>query len=163
MHNSFIAFGSNIGDSLAILEASVKTLCEIPDIVLKAKSSWYQTKAIGPPQPDYLNGCVRVHTNAQPLKLLQILFSIENQFGRQRKERWGARTLDLDLLLYDDLILNTPTLQIPHPRMRDRAFVLVQNGGNRSRFGGASYWPCDKRVSQRGKLFRCMPIIRLSK
>jgi len=146
-----IAFGSNIGDSLAILEASVKTLCEIPDIVLKAKSSWYQTKAIGPPQPDYLNGCVRVHTNAQPLKLLEILLSIEDQFGRQRKERWGARTLDLDLLLYDDLILNTPTLQIPHPRMRDRAFVLVPL---------AEIAP---DLLEPGKMFRCMSIIRLSK
>lgn len=125
MHNSAIAFGSNIGDSQAILEAAVKTLHKIPGITLKAKSNWYRTKAVGPPQPDYLNGCVSLYADAEPFRLLEILLEIENQFGRERKERWGARTLDLDLLLYDDLILHTPTLQIPHPRMIQRAFVLV--------------------------------------
>ncbi|MEB3216356.1 MAG: 2-amino-4-hydroxy-6-hydroxymethyldihydropteridine diphosphokinase [Nostocales cyanobacterium 94392] len=125
MHSSAIAFGSNIGDSRAILSASVKTLCQIPSITLKAKSNFYKTKAVGPPQPDYLNGCISVDVDIEPFKLLEILLQIENQFGRERKEHWGARTLDLDLLLYDDLILNTPTLQIPHPRMIERAFVLV--------------------------------------
>jgi len=125
LHSSAIAFGSNIGDSRAILSASVKTLCQIPSITLKAKSNLYKTKAVGPPQPDYLNGCISVDVDIEPFKLLEILLEIENQFGRERKEHWGARTLDLDLLLYDDLILNTPTLQIPHPRMIQRAFVLV--------------------------------------
>ncbi len=122
---SAIAFGSNIGDSRAILSASVKNLCQIPGITLKAKSNWYKTKAVGPPQPDYLNGCISVDVDLDPFKLLEILLEIENKFGRERKEHWGARTLDLDLLLYDDLILNSPTLQIPHPRMIQRAFVLV--------------------------------------
>ncbi len=125
MHNSAIALGSNIGDSLAILSAAVTTLHKIPGITPNSKSSWYQTKAVGPPQPDYLNGCVSVYVDAEPLKLLNILLEIENQFGRERKERWGARTLDLDLLLYDDLILHSPSLEIPHPRMTQRAFVLV--------------------------------------
>ncbi|NJN09181.1 MAG: 2-amino-4-hydroxy-6-hydroxymethyldihydropteridine diphosphokinase [Richelia sp. RM2_1_2] len=125
MHISAIAFGSNMGDSRAILSASVKILCQIPGITLKAKSNLYKTKAVGPPQPDYLNGCISVYVDIEPFQLLQILLEIENQFGRERKEHWGARTLDLDLLLYDDLILNTPTLQIPHPRMIQRAFVLV--------------------------------------
>ncbi|MGF1676291.1 MAG: 2-amino-4-hydroxy-6-hydroxymethyldihydropteridine diphosphokinase [Rivularia sp. (in: cyanobacteria)] len=125
MHISAIAFGSNIGDSRAILSASIKTLCQIPGIKLKTKSNLYKTKAVGPPQPDYLNGCISVYVDIEPFQLLQILLEIENQFGRERKEHWGARTLDLDLLLYDDLILNTPTLQIPHPRMIQRAFVLV--------------------------------------
>ncbi|AFY55987.1 2-amino-4-hydroxy-6-hydroxymethyldihydropteridine pyrophosphokinase [Rivularia sp. PCC 7116] len=125
MHDSVIALGSNIGDSLTILEAAVKTLHKIPGITGSMKSSWYQTKAIGPPQPDYLNGCISLRADIEPFKLLEILLQIENQFGRERKQRWGARTLDLDLLLYDDLILHTPTLQIPHPRMTQRAFVLV--------------------------------------
>ncbi|MEO0686986.1 MAG: 2-amino-4-hydroxy-6-hydroxymethyldihydropteridine diphosphokinase [Cyanobacteria bacterium J06649_11] len=125
LHDSVIALGSNIGDSLTILEAAVKTLHKVPGITYKKKSSWYRTKAVGPPQPDYLNGCVTLDVDIEPLELLEILLSIENQFGRERKEHWGARTLDLDLLLYDDLILDTPRLQIPHPRMLERAFVLV--------------------------------------
>ena len=125
MHDSFIALGSNIGDSPTILDTAVKTLNKVLGITYRIKSSWYRTKAVGPPQPDYLNGCVSLGVDLEPLKLLQILLEIENQFGRERKERWGARTLDLDLLLYDNLILDPPTLQIPHPRMTHRGFVLV--------------------------------------
>lgn len=120
-----IALGSNLGDSRAILEAALATLVATPDINLQAKSSWYQTKAVGPPQPDYINGCALLHVQTPPQMLLETLLKIEAQFGRVRRERWGARSLDLDLLLYDDLILDTPTLQLPHPRMKERAFVLV--------------------------------------
>ncbi|KOP23162.1 2-amino-4-hydroxy-6-hydroxymethyldihydropteridine pyrophosphokinase [Hapalosiphon sp. MRB220] len=120
-----IALGSNLGDSYTILETAIENLVQIPGIILEARSSWYQTKAIGPPQPDYLNGCVILQVEIAPYLLLATLLEIETKFGRVRKERWGPRTLDLDLLLYDDLILDTPKLQIPHPRMRERAFVLV--------------------------------------
>ncbi len=120
-----IALGSNLGDSLAIVEAALETLAATPDIVLQARSSWYQTKAVGPPQPDYINGCALLHVWKTPQMLLETLLGIEAQFGRVRRERWGPRSLDLDLLLYDDLILDTPTLQLPHPRMRERAFVLL--------------------------------------
>ncbi len=122
---SAIALGSNIGDSRGILDAAVETLAQTPGILLTAKSSWYQTKAVGPVQPDYINGCVILRTHILPHMLLENLLKIERKFGRVRQERWGPRTLDLDLLLYDDLILHTPTLQIPHPRMKERAFVLV--------------------------------------
>ncbi|MEH2375338.1 2-amino-4-hydroxy-6-hydroxymethyldihydropteridine diphosphokinase [Nostoc sp.] len=122
---SALSLGSNIGDSQTILEAAIETLAQTPGILLEARSNWYQTKAVGPPQPDYLNGCVTLQVEILPQQLLEILLGIEQQFGRVRQERWGPRTLDLDLLLYDDLILDTPNLQIPHPRMRDRAFVLV--------------------------------------
>lgn len=120
-----IALGSNLGDSHAILEAALATLAATPGINLQAKSSWYQTTAVGPPQPDYINGCAVLHVQMPPQMLLETLLKIEAQFGRVRRERWGARSLDLDLLLYDDLILDTPTLQLPHPRMKERAFVLV--------------------------------------
>ncbi|BAY09640.1 2-amino-4-hydroxy-6-hydroxymethyldihydropteridine diphosphokinase [Calothrix sp. NIES-2098] len=120
-----IALGSNIGDSREILPAAIATLAITPDIFLEAQSHFYQTKAVGPPQPDYLNCCVIVKTFMLPQLLLENLLAIEQKFGRVRQERWGPRTLDLDLLLYDDLIIDTPTLQIPHPRMRERAFVLV--------------------------------------
>jgi 2-amino-4-hydroxy-6-hydroxymethyldihydropteridine diphosphokinase len=122
---SAIALGSNMGDSPAILEAALETLANTPGIQLQAKSSWYITKAIGPPQPDYLNACAILHVEMSPQLLLTTLLSIEQQFGRVRQQHWGPRSLDLDLLLYDDLILDTPNLQIPHPRMPERAFVLV--------------------------------------
>jgi 2-amino-4-hydroxy-6-hydroxymethyldihydropteridine diphosphokinase len=122
---SAIALGSNLGDSLIILEAAIQTLIETPAIKLLAKSSWYKTKPIGPPQPDYLNGCILLQVDIVADLLLEILLKIENKFGRIRKQKWGARTLDLDILLYGNQVINTPRLQIPHPRMCDRAFVLV--------------------------------------
>jgi 2-amino-4-hydroxy-6-hydroxymethyldihydropteridine diphosphokinase len=120
-----IALGSNLGDSLAILEAATAELAAIPEIQLQAKSSWYITKAVGPPQPDYLNGCITLKVDIDAEELLKTLQALEQKFGRVRQERWGPRSLDLDLLLYDDLIIDTPNLQIPHPRMQERAFVLV--------------------------------------
>lgn len=120
-----IALGSNLGDSRTTLETAVATLANMPEITLLTRSSWYQTKAVGPPQPDYINGCAVLQVKMPPQTLLETLLTVEAQFGRVRRERWGARTLDLDLLLYDDLILDTPTLTLPHPRMRERAFVLV--------------------------------------
>ncbi|NJP10170.1 MAG: 2-amino-4-hydroxy-6-hydroxymethyldihydropteridine diphosphokinase [Leptolyngbyaceae cyanobacterium RU_5_1] len=122
---SAIALGSNLGNSFATLEAAVGVLAQTPGISLVARSHWYQTTAVGSPQPDYLNGCVLLQTTLTPHELLGALLAIERQFGRVRRERWEPRTLDLDLLLFDDLILDTPTLQIPHPRMVERAFVLI--------------------------------------
>lgn len=125
MKDCAIALGSNLGDSKTILAQAVETLAQTPGIILKAQSSLYQTKAVGPPQPDYLNAAAILQVEMTPQLLLAALLAIENKFGRIRTQRWGARSLDLDLLLYDDLIFDTPNLQIPHPRMRDRAFVLV--------------------------------------
>lgn len=120
-----IALGSNLGDSLTTLESALNLLSQTPGILLEARSHWYQTKAIGPPQPDYLNGCAVLTVNLTPEELLQVLLQTESKFGRVRRERNGPRTLDLDLLLVDDWVLETPNLQIPHPRMKERAFVLV--------------------------------------
>ncbi len=120
-----IALGSNLGDSRAILEAALETLAQTPGVTLESRSSWYQTVPVGPPQPDYINGCALLRVNVAPHELLAIMLEIEAKFGRQRRERWGARTLDLDLLLFDDLIVDTPALQLPHPRLRERAFVLM--------------------------------------
>jgi 2-amino-4-hydroxy-6-hydroxymethyldihydropteridine diphosphokinase len=122
---SAIALGSNMGDPLKILDATLETLAQTPGIRVKANSSWYTTKAVGPPQPDYLNGCAILQVNMLPQELLATLLAIEKNFGRVREQHWGPRTLDLDLLLYDNLILEEPELQIPHPRMYERAFVLV--------------------------------------
>lgn len=120
-----IALGSNLGDSPTILESALKILHQTPAISLLARSNWYQTEAVGPPQPDYLNGAAVIQVYMSPQQLLDRLLEIEAQFGRIRRERWGPRTLDIDLLLFDDIILDTPTLQLPHPGMRERAFVLV--------------------------------------
>ena len=120
-----IALGANLGDPEKTLEAAIHTLNQTPQIRVEACSSWYLTKAIGPPQPDYINGCAILQTDMAPLQLMRTLLDVENQFGRVRRERWGARTLDLDLLLFDDVILDSPDLVIPHPRMGDRAFVLI--------------------------------------
>ena len=119
-----IALGSNLGNSLDTLNSSLTVLDSNPGINFIAVSSWYQTKPIGPPQPNYLNGCAILDVKQTPEELLVLLQAIELQFGRIRREKWGARTLDLDILLYDDLIINTPNLTIPHPRMNERAFVL---------------------------------------
>jgi 2-amino-4-hydroxy-6-hydroxymethyldihydropteridine diphosphokinase len=124
-HRVAIALGSNLGDSYAILQAALKVLDQVPEIKLEARSPVYLTTAIGPPQPDVLNACATLSTLLSPAELLQVLLNVENQFGRVRQEHWGARSLDLDLLLFDDLILQQPDLQIPHPRMVERAFVLV--------------------------------------
>ncbi|MGC9503521.1 2-amino-4-hydroxy-6-hydroxymethyldihydropteridine diphosphokinase [Baaleninema sp.] len=120
-----IALGSNLGDSLAILMGSIDTLFRHPQIAEVARSPWYRTQPVGPPQPEYINGCVVVEVTLSPDALLKVLLDIESRFDRVRRERWGPRTLDLDVILYGDRILDTPDLQIPHPRFRDRAFVLV--------------------------------------
>jgi 2-amino-4-hydroxy-6-hydroxymethyldihydropteridine diphosphokinase len=120
-----IALGSNLGDSLTILKSAIATLNNTPGIAVKSHSSWYQTAPVGPPQPDYINACTILEVELQPEQLLITLLEIEIKFNRIRREKWGPRTLDLDLLLYDNLILETPTLTLPHPRMTERAFVLV--------------------------------------
>ncbi|MGB3511883.1 MAG: 2-amino-4-hydroxy-6-hydroxymethyldihydropteridine diphosphokinase [Microcoleaceae cyanobacterium] len=125
LDNAAIGLGSNLGESMSILQNAIQTLSEIPGITLNTYSSWYRTKPIGPEQPDYINGCALLKVELTPHKVLEILLDIEQQFKRVRLEHWGPRTLDLDLILYNDLILDTPNLQIPHPRMRERAFVLV--------------------------------------
>ena len=122
-----IALGSNQGNSVDILQKSLAALNLVPGIFLEAVSSWYQTKPVGTPQPqpDYLNGCALLSIKQTPEELLTILQATETQFGRVGKGTLQPRTLDLDLLLYEDLVLDTPDLTIPHPRMTERAFVLV--------------------------------------
>lgn len=119
-----IALGSNLGDSIAIVESAIEAIARVPGVQLIERSHLYKTAPVGPPQPDYINACVLAYTLLPPETLLSVLLEIERQFGRVRRERWGARLLDLDLLLYGNRMINTATLQLPHPRMRDRAFVM---------------------------------------
>jgi 2-amino-4-hydroxy-6-hydroxymethyldihydropteridine diphosphokinase len=120
-----IALGSNLGDSYQTLQLALQKLAITPKISLQNHSSWYLTAPVGPPQPNYINGCAIITTEMSPNELLQRLQTIENESDRDRSVRWGPRTLDLDIILYADLILDTPDLQIPHPRLRERAFVLI--------------------------------------
>lgn len=120
-----IALGSNLGDSQQILRAALAALHEPPTVELVAQSSVYQTVPIGPPQPDILNACALINTTLSPQHLLSRLLQIEQDFGRVRYQRWGPRTLDLDLIFYGQLCLTEANLHIPHPRLRERAFVLV--------------------------------------
>jgi len=124
-YQAAIALGSNLGDSHAIIDAALTAIAQTPGIRLQASSHHYQTIAIGPPQPDFINACIWLNTHLTPVTLLDLLLDIETQLGRVRRERWGPRSIDLDLLLFDDVVLDLPRLQIPHPRMNERAFVLV--------------------------------------
>ena len=128
-----IALGSNlsseIGNSEKIVQAAIAKIATYPEIEVVKVSHWYRTKAITlpntAPQPDYINGCAILKTSLTPLQLLGTLFKIEQLFGRERRQRWGARTLDLDLLLYGDRQIDSTELVLPHPCMGDRAFVLL--------------------------------------
>ena len=120
-----IGLGSNLGNSKQTLEDSLHALCQVDGIILSARSKWYLTKPFGPPQPNYWNGCALLRVKLTPLELLDVLLAVELQFGRVRLGKNQPRTLDLDLLLFGDRIIDTPNLQVPHPRMGDRAFVLV--------------------------------------
>jgi 2-amino-4-hydroxy-6-hydroxymethyldihydropteridine diphosphokinase len=120
-----IALGSNLGQPQQVLEAALHRLDALGGTTVTARSSLYQTAPVGPPQPDYLNACALLETCLSPQELMAHLLAIEADFGRIRQERWGPRILDLDLILYADQVVNEPDLQLPHPRYRERAFVLV--------------------------------------
>ena len=123
---AYVALGANLGDPLATLQAAVAALAEIPATRLDATSSMYRTAPVGlKNQPDFINAVARLHTSLTPHQLLDALFDIEAQFGRSRSIPNAPRTLDLDLLLHGDTMLDEPQLILPHPRMHLRAFVLV--------------------------------------
>lgn len=121
-----VAFGSNLGDAISIFRETQRRLLNIPGVDSLIASSTHRTLAVGGPadQPDYLNAAFRLRTSLDPQPLYCSLIDIEMGLGRQRRLRWGARKLDLDLLLYEQLTLATETLTIPHPRMSFRRFVL---------------------------------------
>ncbi|HOW69781.1 MAG TPA: 2-amino-4-hydroxy-6-hydroxymethyldihydropteridine diphosphokinase [Phycisphaerae bacterium] len=125
-HIAYIALGSNLGDRRFSVTQAVGALradAGVGDVVV---SSLYTTDPVGGPagQGPYLNAAARVETRLGPERLLDLLLEIERSLGRVRQERWGPRTIDLDLLLYDDRVINVPGLTVPHPRMHERRFVL---------------------------------------
>lgn len=122
MARAYLSLGSNLGDRRRFLSEAVATLG--PSVV--AVSPVYETAPVGgPDQEQFLNIVVELDTDLAPRELLSVCHRLESGAGRVRVQRWGPRTLDVDILLYDDLQLDDPDLQIPHPRMYDRRFVLA--------------------------------------
>ncbi len=122
--NAFLLLGSNLGDRTATLTRAQHELETVGRII--DASSFYQTAAWGKTdQPDFINQAVHLHTLLPAETLLQVCLNIEKYLGRERIEKWGARTLDIDIIFYDNEIINTLTLQVPHPRMHLRRFVLA--------------------------------------
>jgi 2-amino-4-hydroxy-6-hydroxymethyldihydropteridine diphosphokinase len=125
MIRCYIALGSNLGEPRQQLASALHDLGLVANTQLVECSPWYRSPAVGPgEQPDYLNAVASIDTTLEPMELLRALQDIENKHGRQREVRWGARTLDLDILLYGNQQIDSPTLTVPHPRMTVRDFVL---------------------------------------
>lgn len=122
---AYIALGANLGEPRPMLRWAVQEIARLGEVA--GISAFYQTAPVGGPpgQPDYLNAALRLETDLSPQDLLAALHDIEHQAGRERKVRWGARVLDLDLIVYGDLLSEQPELLLPHPRAWERAFVLA--------------------------------------
>lgn len=126
MIQAYLGLGSNIGDRESQLNDAIKILNEYDGINVSNISSIYETAPVGyTEQPNFLNLCVEIQTTLTVLQLLECCLKIEECLHRVRKERWGPRTLDVDILLYGEEMIDLPNLSVPHPRMNERAFVLI--------------------------------------
>ena len=124
MHTTYLGFGSNIGERRHNLRAAVDALA--PQVRVLAESSVYETPPWGDvDQPAFLNMVLQAETELSPTELLEHIRRIEADLGRQQTYHWGPRRIDIDILLYEDLIIDTPELVIPHPRLHQRGFVLL--------------------------------------
>jgi 2-amino-4-hydroxy-6-hydroxymethyldihydropteridine diphosphokinase len=128
MASALIALGGNLGDVRATFNKAIPQLCGMTQAALVARSADYSTPPWGDEQqPGFINACIEIETSLDPHALLFCLQKVETKFGRDRarERRFGPRTLDLDLIAYDDVRIDRPELTLPHPRLFDRAFVLV--------------------------------------
>ncbi len=125
MIDAYVGLGSNLGDRTGNLRSAVFRLDREPGFRVLSVSRAWDTTPVGPPQPRFLNAAVRLSTLLSPRSTLRRLLDIEERLGRVRRERWGARMIDVDLLLYGDRIVKEAALEIPHPRMHERIFVLA--------------------------------------
>ena len=123
---SFLGLGSNLGDRVGQLRGARQALQRDPAVTVVASAPLYETVAVGGPegQPPYLNTALKIETVYSPERLLELCLQVETQFDRQRNERWGPRTLDIDILFFDSIIRMDIALVLPHPRLHERAFVL---------------------------------------
>ena len=125
MNIAYVALGANLGDPATTVRAALGALANLPESRVVRSSSLYRTKPVGiADQPEFVNAVAQLETTLRPEALLDALLDVEQRFGRIRAEKNGPRTLDLDLLLYDDQFLELPRLTLPHPRLHLRAFVL---------------------------------------
>jgi 2-amino-4-hydroxy-6-hydroxymethyldihydropteridine diphosphokinase len=120
-----LAFGSNLGDRESYIHNAVKSLSQIEGMHLLALSDLFETEPVGPPQPFYINAAALFRASLPPEEILNAGRKAEEEAGRTRTELWGARTLDVDIILYGARIIKTRDLEIPHPRFRGREFVLL--------------------------------------
>lgn len=126
MHRVYLGIGGNIGERKKNIDDAISLLDNNPKINITKISSYYETEPIGyKDQAWFINAVVEAETDFDPFSLLDICNDIENKLKRVRLIHWGPRTIDIDILLYDDLVLNEEKLTIPHPRMKERAFVIV--------------------------------------
>ena len=126
MAQVFLGLGSNLGDRASTISKAIQELSALPDTTVVRSSNLYETEPWGNyDQPAFLNAVIEIATQMEPHELLRNALAIEARLGRVREERWGPRTIDIDILLYDNLVMDDPTLTIPHPRMHERRFVLV--------------------------------------
>ena len=122
----YLSLGSNLGDREANLRAALQGIAGLEDTSIEALSHCYETEPVGTiEQPDFLNMAVEICTELSPTELLNATQEIERHIGRTRNHHWGPRIVDIDLLLYEDKIITTETLTLPHPEFRGRAFVLT--------------------------------------
>lgn len=123
---AYLSLGSNLGDRLKQLRDAARLIESFKGIKIEKISSVYETEPVGNvPQENFYNLVIKIKTDLLPYRLLEIAQIVERQFGRKREARWGPRTLDIDILLYDSVVINEKDLIIPHPEMCNRAFVLV--------------------------------------
>lgn len=122
---AFIGLGANLGEPAQALAAAVAALRVLPDTQVSGVSALYRSAPVDAGGPDYLNGVARIETTLAPMALLDALQAVEQAQGRERPYRHAPRTLDLDLLLYGEQVLALPRLSLPHPRLHERAFVLL--------------------------------------
>lgn len=125
MHIAYLSLGSNLNNPLEQVKMAIKEIENIPDIQLLKQSSLYKTPPIGPKQPDFINAAIKIATTLSAEDLLTKMQSIEASHHRERLIHWGPRTLDIDLILFDEENILTERLTVPHPFMQERAFVLV--------------------------------------
>lgn len=126
MTDVYLSLGTNLGDRVAYLKKAVAKISSLEGLNLVKESKIYETAPWGKlDQPNFLNICLKISTSLESGDLLKNLQKIELDLGRERKERWGPRTIDIDILLFGDIISQDPNLILPHPRMKERAFVLI--------------------------------------
>lgn len=121
----YIGLGANLDQPQQQLEQALQELARLPNVTLVTQSSLYHSKPVGPQdQPDYVNAVAALETDLEPLALLDALQQLEQDHGRIRQRHWGERTLDLDIILIDDCVIDSERLQVPHPFAQQRSFVL---------------------------------------